>query len=494
VESCCVEIDIKLSSARQRCRALHAHASRLETQQYASPGAYVVRGFVERSSKLLDEFLEGEATNPDLELLEPRERETRIHRACKLVPFLYQVLGILSGAETNQTPAELVLPLRRSLRKILPRAEILLRSGPDLNYSIDEIAAALKAFQDAYQELTGRSADDICRLFSETTSKAAVPEILPPTLYMMSIPSVEANEVLLHAILAHEAGHGFYDQKKLADKVLPKVEVPAEQIKELARTIALGQRGVDEQKNKTISFPLQEIGLRDLLTRVVTGTISDWVAELACDVLGVMIFGPAYFFAFIHLYSTLAMLDEASESHPPPRLRIRLMCSCLRHRFRISEVDPRIAELIAKWEAVGRGDIKQGRVEFSLALNSVSPQILTLIEEVVAGAVPDTLAYSSSQFADDINDILPLLKENVPAAEVVRHSHSGLEPPEMAHLLNAGWVLLLARFQEFRENLPTQVGADALASQNQLNKLLLKSFELAEIKRRWTEVTNQAKG
>lgn len=470
-----VEIDIKLATARQRCQALHAHASKLETQLYASPGARVVKEFVERASRQLLEFLDVEATNPELELLEPREREIRIHRTCKLVPFLYQVLGILGGAEINLTPAELVLPLRRSLRNILPHAEILLRSGPDLNYSILEIA------------------DDIRQFFSETPL-APVTENLPSPLYVMSIPLVEANEVLLHAILAHEAGHGIYDDKRLADQILPRIEVPKEQIAQLARTIASEQREATEQKNKTMTFPLQEIALRDLLTQVVTGTISSWVTELTCDVLGVMIFGPAYFFAFIHLFSTLAMLDEASQSHPPPRLRVGLMCSCLRHRFSLKEVDPRIDDLIGKWEVVGREDVKQGRGEFSLALNSVSPRILILIEEVVAAAVPETLAYSSSQLVDDVNKILPLLKENVPAAEVVRHSHSGLEPPEMPHLLNAGWVLLLARFQEFRENLPAQIGTDALASQKQLNKLLLKSFELAEIKRRWTEVANQAKG
>jgi len=381
----------------------------------------------------------------------------------------------LSGAEINITPAELVPPLRRSLRNILPHAEILLRSGPDLNYSIDEIA------------------DDIRQFFSETPL-ATVTENLPRALYVMSIPSVEANEVLLHAILAHEAGHGIYDERRLADEILPKVEVPAEQIKELARAIASEQHGTGEQKNKTISFPLQEIAVRDLLTQVVTGTISSWVTELTCDVLGVMIFGPAYFFAFTHLFSTLAMLDEASQSHPPPRLRIRLMCSCLRPRFGLKEVDSRIDDLIGKWEVIGGEDVNQGQVAFKLALNSISPQILALVEHVGAAAIPDSLAYSSSQFVDDVNEILPLLKENVPAAEVPRNSCPDPEPPEMAHLLNVGWVLLLARFQEFRENLPTQIGADALASQKQLNKLLLKSFELAEIKRRWTEVANQLKG
>jgi hypothetical protein len=45
-------------------------------------------------------------------------------------------------------------------------------------------------------------------------------------LFVISVPGVEANDVLMHAILAHEAGHGIYIQKKLADKILPKVRIP----------------------------------------------------------------------------------------------------------------------------------------------------------------------------------------------------------------------------------------------------------------------------
>jgi hypothetical protein len=96
-------------NARFADSVTYLNAFVLGTQQYASPGADLIRGFVEDASKRLLEFLDEEATNPDLALLEPPERETRVNGACKLVPVLYQILGILNGAEIDLTPAELVV-------------------------------------------------------------------------------------------------------------------------------------------------------------------------------------------------------------------------------------------------------------------------------------------------------------------------------------------------------------------------------------------------
>lgn len=61
----------------------------------------------------------------------------------------------------------------------------------------------------------------------------------------------------------------------------------------------------------------------------------------------------------------------------------------------------------------------------------------------------------------------------------------------MGRLLNAGWVLRLSRFDDFRESLPSPVGTDLVASHRRLQALLLKSFELAEIKRRWDELKDE---
>lgn len=469
-------IGLKFEAAKERCRALEAELARLDIKQWASlQGCEALRKFLSRANKTLLDFFEAEAHNPDLSLLSPYEQELRVHRACSLVSFLFEHLGILSGAEINQTSAEIALPLRRFVNELIPEAEVLLRGAYQLNYTIIEVA------------------EEIRELFAETSFLSATGD-LPKLLYVINVPPVEANDTLLSSILAHEAAHGIYKREKLEDQILPQVKIPDALIQSWAKTIVSQQTSAHGERSQTIPFPFEEVEVRRMLTESATSTIGNWVAEMCCDALALVILGPAYFFAFVHFFSTITMLDGSSESHPPPRLRIRLMCRYLETIYNFS-CHPEVLEFVGRWKVKGEeGCNISGSLPSSLALQAISNEVINLISRVAEQAVPKELQFSQAKLDANIETVVPLLIENVPAIELRDNLDEGCRIPAIADLLNGGWYVKLARFEEFQSSLPEAIGADRFRSERHLHKLLLKCMELTEIKRRWDEVKAKRTG
>ncbi len=471
-------IGLKFEAAKERCHALEAELAKLDTRLWASPqGCKALLNFLSRANKTLLEFFNFELKNSDLNVLSPYEQELRIHRACSLVPFLFEYLGILSGAEINQTSAEIALPLRRFVRELLPEAEVLLRAAYKLNYTIIEIA------------------EDIRSIFSETSFLSATDD-LPKLLYIIDVPPIEANDALLNSILAHEAAHGLYKQDGLADRILPKVKIPISLIKSWANKIVSEQRSTDVKKGETIRFPFEEIEVRRMLTESATGTVENWVAELCCDALAVTILGPAYFFGFIHFFSTVAMLDGSSDSHPPPRLRIRLMCRHLQKTYDFKD-HAKLSELLELWttKAEERSDKSiSTSLTSALALKAISDKVINLISRVAIESIQRGIQYSHAKFLANIDTMVPLFIENVPAAELRKNLDEDCKIPSISDILNAGWYIKLGCFDAFRSSLPEKISGDRFSSERHLHRLLLKCMELAEIKRRWNEVKTKQIG
>lgn len=421
--------------------------------------------FVDTAADTLLEYFAVQQRNPDLSLLQPRELEIRIHRQCRLVSLLFEYLGLFEGAEISETTAEVALPLRRFVTEVLPNSEVLLRGTPHLNYSITEVA------------------EDMRHLFPEASSPMSESDKLPAAFYIIGVPPVEANEVLLNAILTHEIGHGIYERQNLADDILANVEVPHDLIKEWAEKIASQQESDEEEKPKTLRFPFQEVELRELLTKEVTGTITSWVTELSCDAIAIRILGPAYFFAFVKFFSTVALLDGASGSHPPPRLRLRLMLRYLQNEFKLEDMQP-IRDFVSGWETAIMEKVDAGTsLAPQLASQAISDKVLSSILDAANSAVPTKLHYKNEDFVNDVRSVCPLLVENIPAVGADGMA-SNLA---FASVLNAGWYVQIAEFDIFRKNLPEKIGSDAVSSRRQLDMLLLKSLELIELRQGWAD-------
>jgi hypothetical protein len=308
---------LKIQSAQDRAHAIAEEIGRVENKVYASPGSKQLLRFVQDAAIGLQSLLEDEASVADSDLLSASELETRLDRITKLIPYLHILLGFVDGSDVHHSPGQLIRPLRRYVRSIIPASEIVVRSKAELNYSIQDIAEPL------------RRLSSIIPLQSSPA--------LPERLFVVNIPAVESGQILIHGVLAHELGHALYKKNSLAGKLLPDIKVNEDAIKVMSEAPQL-------------QGPPPGLRLREWITEQVTSRITGWVMELSSDAIGIRLFGPALFFAEVHLMSAFKHIDQGSVSHPPNRLRVKLMIRMLKDLYPVDKLHQSLQDFLRDWD------------------------------------------------------------------------------------------------------------------------------------------------
>jgi hypothetical protein len=456
--------ELKIQTAQDRAHAVIEEVTRVEHKVYASPGSKCILRFVRDVAGRIDGLLEDQRSVVVADLLTPSQLEARLHRIAELLPVLHLLLGFVDGSDVHRAPGQLMPTLRRYVHSIFPSSEIVVSSKPELNYSIQDIAGSLKGL------FSAASLDVSCTL-------------LPELLFVVNIPAVESGQILIHGVLAHELGHALYDKKDIATNLLPKIKVNEELVKKLAKTMFENQ-----QKQQD---PTPELRLRELITREVAVRINAWIMELSSDAIGIRLFGPALFFAATHLLVSSSHLDKSSKTHPPPRLRIKLMIRMLKQLYSVESWREELQSFSKDWDAVSAGPIA-GRTAFDqVAIENINDGVLDQISEASALATAEAPRYTSDQFKKDVAELTPLFLSHIPAGETGPVGRS--TPTALVSVINAGWHVYLCDFEPFRKSLHPNDGGTRFAAAAKLHELILKSLEISGIRTSWEEARRDSK-
>lgn len=172
-----------LESAEDRLDALQQEVVKVQNRIYSSPGSSKLLNFIREAASELRKILHDQQSVVQAGLLSPAELDVRLHRYVELVPLFHELLGLVEGSDVHHSPGQLIVPLRRYVKSVIPNAEIIVSSKPELNYSIQEISRTLKQTF-AFEQL----------------EKAR--EELPEPLFLLNIPAVESGHILIHATLS----------------------------------------------------------------------------------------------------------------------------------------------------------------------------------------------------------------------------------------------------------------------------------------------------
>lgn len=455
---------LKIQAAQDRTHAVIEEVSRVENKVYASPGSQRVLRFVRDAAGRIEGLLEDEKAIASAGPLTPPQLETRLHRTTKLLPLLHDLVGFVDGSDVHHSPSQLIPTLRRYSRSILPTSEIIVSSKPELNYSIQDIATPLR------------------KLFFKTSVEPSC-ALLPELLFVVNIPAVESGQVLIHGVLAHELGHALYDRHDIAKGLLPKVKVNEDLVKNLVTVMLENQRKEGD--------PTPELRLRKQVTQEITGRVHGWIKELCSDAIGIRLFGPALFFAAAHLLISFLHLDKATETHPPPRLRVRLMIRMLKQRYSVEKWTPALQSFSRDWDEVSAGQIHGTNLYDQIALETINDAVLDLISESADLATSGFKCYTTEQFDHDVAKLAPLFLKHIPPGEMPPYGRG--TSVELASVINAGWHVYLCDFETFRKSLHPKDGGTRFAAATKLHELVLKAIEISGIRTSWEEARRDSK-
>ena len=450
------EIRNILDSARSRCRALELASKRFRGHSYATPA---VKHVLNTLDDLLDRLNERLAaiSAKDFSLFKPHQIELICNFESRLIPILHEILSLIDNSDLSNVPAELTAPIQREVRRLFPNAQVFVVTSPTLTYEFCNVSKHLNSVYNEGFKITS-------------------PAHMPQQIYQVAIPAVEYDQALLHCALAHEIGHAFYEERKLADNIINNFDVIS------AYTILISKQFADDKDKQSEHITPETLeGVRKLYKSI--GVL--WIVELFCDLFGFSFFGPAYLHTFIHFVLSFELMDfelHSGEvrSHPPNRLRLQLLLQALDRHYKQSDFSPETWSIFEKWKVIASEPFRGLTSEEEIIVRTfIEGDLGQFVDSRLRAALTTENTYNSAQYRMDIGKHVPLLEYHIPP---MPDSSGEVTIPG---IMNSSWECFLHRLHVFETPLREDVKADKYAVRLEFNKFVMKCLELQEIATTW---------
>lgn len=409
-----------LAAQQFRSKALVDALEPSDPDEYASPQSKEALESLRDGAKRLDARLR--ALGEDLERVEPAQALRSIARFTPLITLVLAEAGsIRLSTQRGGLPH-----WDRALQRVTPDAteRIVLHPVHELNYTTIGFDTRLAP---------------LWRILADEEDAPATLEVQPAP-YLLGFPRLLMDHPLQHTMLFHEIGHIWLERSRALRIAVASHLVPDD---ELAKLFPSGEPDALEYN----------------------ATLSEWLEELACDLLGFALAGPAFTLAAIDMFTTMSLTYVST--HPPPGLRLEILVNLTLSHGRPSVA---IEEYLGEWLTLLNAGYGLGDADTRI------PRLRNAVDSLLA-AVQSEIGELAWKHDTDIEPLKARITD-VGVPPDAWEWGAGALPATLAEALNAGW-----------EAAAQSKLATASAETSSIQRLTGKAVELAEIRRRWSEVS-----
>lgn len=397
--------------------------------------------------------------------IKSNDDERMLKFACGCLQEIGSHLRYIEGASSPRVPVSIVIPIEMLIRQMEPQARVMVRVQSSYNYEIFNIT-------DFYKQMLGQFLGQTFGQILGGTSH----------LFVVAVPSVEHSNILLHAILSHEAGH------RIASKYL-ETEDQQELIKHINSLIGDDLAWWDpEIKSKG---PLWEFQLRQRIFKLIHQARTCALQELISDAVSYHLCGVSALFALDEFSSSSDVLDTlpdpASGFYPPWRYRIRQLVT-IAYSEGLPDAIGRVAgphptKLIVE-RSLRRLDRLKGaaddradcmKIEGDPLLEKAYRDIPEAMEKSLLFVQKELsgLKYTNEKLTNELPHLLERISLGMPPDSL------GEKRPDIQSALAAGWLYRTARLKVPNDDVQTWEPED----DEILNRLALKAIESIQLLR-----------
>ena len=258
--------EVLTDSLLDRCDSLSAVFQRLGRASYPAPGPKALAAFCVSALRAIRVDIEDTHTQGIEGVLSWEEVEAQLLLHGQSLSYLHGLIERFEQSQLSESPFELVPSLRRLVQEFFAGADLIIQSGADFNYFFEDITAEIGV---AFQS----------RIFDSARRE------LPSRLLRIGLPKAESRNVLLHAIVAHELGHGLYRQERLIDRIQPDTQLDTAGIQKKVDALVEDRFGRFESALQALSpasaLPLDKFLALDVFRRQLQAellrSIAAWV-------------------------------------------------------------------------------------------------------------------------------------------------------------------------------------------------------------------------
>ncbi len=213
-----------------------------------------------------------------------------------------------------------------------------------------------------------------------------------------------------------------------------------------------------------------------------------WLEELFCDAVGVVLMGPAFICALGEFASIGGDIDRASETHPPYRRRLEFALRVLiqsddrglNYKSVKTGAKSQLDALLTPWQLLLEKPVTvPPEEEADAATATIQGSLAALIREA-AVSIPKNLHFRRDRFRDEIPELAQRLRDGIPPTErIMRGNSRRVLPADLQSILNAGWVSYL-------ETMTADASQHDVVAMNRFQQWLTKALEDSILLRRFS--------
>jgi len=476
-----LEIISRAQSVQRRCKELLSKDFASESPKNLANALINIINFLEEATKSIFKSIDWIKINQE------KIKESFI--LLQITDIIIKELGshvrYIDGAQTQKLPWSLIRPIEKIIRKLLPDAEIMLRPQWNYNYTI----YTNNLYEDYLYYLSGYQ-----NLFPAVNFS----EILAPiskSFYVVSFPSIERKNILLHCLLGHEIGHLLsknYFTKEREEDLLKSIR---------DRVVAIAEDLIKRELPPPLIIPQIT---QQYAQNTIKRTVFIWkrgLEEILADTIGSLIFGPAVLFSTLEfsLQNTDGLDTIPSEDnnyYPPWRTRLRNMVQVIKDlkvlplpddKFDSKEVLINVNKRFNLIEGIVIKTLDKMEIEKNAILKIAYEEIekdIMKAREIYKNELKQS-AVDPSDFFKYLPHLIKRLGYGIPP-NAFEKTINERRPSTVVEIINAAWFHKLS----WKDQLVDENGVFKNAvceNRDRMNRLTLKALDYSDIETEYFE-------
>jgi len=384
-----------------------------------------------------------------------------IKRINLLLSFYHLCLDEIEHIEANNVPVEMLPIFAEILKKFNVKTTLVFRPNPLYNYSYYPIS----------------------RHMNEINKSQGYPELkTEDEIAVISFPSSEKTNSLMHCTFSHEVGHHLNEFLGIADEIEPKVlklidknlmkKYAKKYLESLKKTSArIGNTEVTLDK-----FILEEHVI-DRKTGEIGKILRNWLDEIISDTIALYLFGPAFLFSIAEFAISRQDFKKYTENHPPIFIRLKNLLNCLEEMELAESLDEykHVLKRLKVYKKISKETFETTKMTMSNIENMILQRTIIASFDPAKEMIKKSLDLPSKVFNfSDVKHTIIALRNLIPGNEVLTEKSTS-RPIDAISILNAAWIVRINFINELYSQLPKMAKKEV---RNILNELTLKSLDL----------------
>lgn len=384
-------------------------------------------------------------------------------------------LSVIRSAENIKINQGIYLLIENFTKKISEKSRFIIFPKFSINYGYFDISNNLNKFTSVLNEKNIKD------------------------FLIFQIPSFNQNEILNNSILGHEIGHYIEEKNSLSATLINSMTKLKVLTKNKIDHIAKEKFDSEKKLEKDLEYSDY---LFEFYQNWIDKKVVPWMKEIFSDIIGLRIFGLAFFFASFDTFSQTQSFGGVN--HPPTSLRLKFLINDIKKtisnnldKFKLEfnnekgekeELSSGLHKKIDFIEKKNLAEIKSDNQVNETTIKifeteELSERIYEIVNDLVKNGIIKEYSFSSEENIREIIYLMILLEEYI-----IPNENEISKPVNVISIINAGWFFYLfkmgAHYKRFGVDLDVltyeMIDKKMLVNQK-LHNLLLKAIELSKI-------------